>query len=140
MGEAMTYHELAAEKISEFLWGPDGPTGECPLSFAEKHGGVIVSTVYVQWHGECAPRWREIRDALRLIGATSIKISHALYDEDNEEEDGRGPCGASLTVEFVMPDATDDELSEHHLIPVAIDTRSGAMVTAAEAVKGARDG
>lgn len=129
----MKFHELAAERISEFLWGPNGPGGECPLSFSEKSNGVIVSTVYVQWHGDDAPRWREIRDILAAMGAQHIKISHALYDDINEEEDGRGPCGASLTVEFVMPGATDDEVSENHLIPVAIDTRTGELVTADKA-------
>ena len=132
----MTHHETAADRISEFLWSPGVGGGECPLSFAEKHGETIVSTVYVQWWGNGPPRSREIADILKAMGATEIKISHALYDEDNEEEDGRGPCGASLTVEFVMPGATDDEVSENHLIPFAVDTRTGDLVTAKEA----RDG
>lgn len=130
-------HAEAVRRIGEWLRSDAGPGGECPYADVKMSiHGYLYCTVCVAWWGGTKPRWREIRDILRGMGAAEIKISHALYDELNDEEDGRGPGGASLEVTFVVPDdGIGPEMRPYHLIPVAVDTASGALVTAEEALK-----
>jgi hypothetical protein len=131
-------HVEAVRRIGEWLRSDAGPSGECPYAdCVENIHGHMHFIVLVQWWANSPPRWREIRDILRGMGATEITIKHTLYDEMNDEEDGRGPGGASLEVTFAAPDdGIDHEMRPYHLIPVAVDTNSGALMTAKEASDG----
>jgi hypothetical protein len=129
-------HVEAATRIGEWLRSDTGPGGECPYGDAKiSMHGQLYFTVCVQWWGGSKPRWRQIRDILRGMGATEIRIIHALYDEMNDEEDGKGPCGASLEVTFSMPDddGIDTSMQPFHLISHGVDRSTGALVTAEEA-------
>jgi hypothetical protein len=134
-------HEEAANHIASFLRSEDGKHGEVPYAdIQEMNTGQLLCTVLVQWWSP-PPRWREIRDIVRAVGGTSIKIMHALYDEDNEEEDGAGPCGASLEVTFCVPnDGINAAMKPYVMMPLAVDAATGELVTAEEAIRAEKTG
>jgi hypothetical protein len=94
-----------SKALNEYLVGGpgcpgDGSLGECPLVQMSKGHTNHYYLAAVQWWPETTPDYKKVAEIVRAQGGKNITVEHVMIDEVNDEFDGRGPCGATLTVHF----------------------------------------